>query len=466
MNANNSPWLHQLKATRPIDIINENVKADIIIVGAGISGVMTAYFTLKYTNKSVIILEGNKVAHGATGHNAGQIVADFERELSDLVSEYGLEKAAAAERDVRGAWLLLEEIFEEANLETPFSTFVGYNGFREHDHIIEELKDNAIRSEAGLQTYPVYIANDFEGVKNIPSEFKNLYELVPRADILSLLETKDHSYAAAVALRKGCVNSALLCEELIGYLLAKYKGRFALFEHTSVENLELEKESTKLFLETARRDNSPEEKYSASAEKVIICTNGFERLSIKNLFGGDIDTKFHQMINGDVGYMAGFVEELKEPPTALGYYDQKGDKDVYGTKDYFYITRRPFEMENKQIHNLICIGGPEKEIGQTQDYDRRAEFSSEMGERIDDFAKKTLKNAEKRDLEYRFQWHGVMCYTPTKMRIIGPEPKNQTLIYNLGCNGVGILASIYGGWKIAKILAGEKFASSIFDPRG
>jgi hypothetical protein len=51
------------------------------------------------------------------------------------------------------------------------------------------------------------------------------------------------------------------------------------------------------------------------------------------------------------------------------------------------------------------------------------------------------------------------------MRVIGHEPKNPLLMYNLGCNGVGILPSIYGAWKIAKLINGEKFPESIFDPR-
>ena len=53
MNQNNSPWLHQLKITRPIDTLYQDTKTDVTIVGGGIAGVMTAYFTLKNTDKQV-----------------------------------------------------------------------------------------------------------------------------------------------------------------------------------------------------------------------------------------------------------------------------------------------------------------------------------------------------------------------------------------------------------------------------
>ncbi len=57
-----------------------------------------------------------------------------------------------------------------------------------------------------------------------------------------------------------------------------------------------------------------------------------------------------------------------------------------------------------------------------------------------------------------------MGYTPSGMRCIGPEPINPVLMYNLGCNGVGLLSSIYGGFRISKFLNKKKLEKSIFDP--
>jgi len=56
-----------------------------------------------------------------------------------------------------------------------------------------------------------------------------------------------------------------------------------------------------------------------------------------------------------------------------------------------------------------------------------------------------------------------MGYTKNGVRKIGREPKASRLLYNLGCNGVGILTSIYGGDRIAKIIKGEKVEPTIFD---
>jgi glycine/D-amino acid oxidase-like deaminating enzyme len=469
MNQNISPWLYQLNRTRPVDIITGDIDTDVVVVGGGISGVMTSYFLLKNTDREVTLVEGNKVAHGATGHNAGQIVSEFERPFTDLVREYGLQKTINAEEDTLSSWVLLDEIYAEAKLQTPLSSFMGYNGYKHRAHVVDALKANLLRRYAGSPVNPVYVAREWLQKNTLPEDFKDMYEVVPQADILSLLETENTEYICAIALKKGCTNSALLSEEIVGYLLATYKERFRLFEHTSVALASLNKDDVNLAVMTNRKDGNPEEGYKIHCNKVILCTNGFERIKLKNNVGDEIDAKFHHMVNGDIGYMAAYIEDLKHPPTALGYYDQGDDDsvsaDAYYDVPYVYKTRRPYELEKNEMHNLICIGGPEEQIAETQDYDRYAPFIKEKGEIIDQFIKRNIVNHKGKDLEYRFQWHGIMCYTPTNMRVVGAEPKNPLLYYNLGCNGVGIMTSIFGASKISRLIKGEKFPPSIFDPK-
>ena len=41
----------------------------------------------------------------------------------------------------------------------------------------------------------------------------------------------------------------------------------------------------------------------------------------------------------------------------------------------------------------------------------------------------------------------------------------ENLFYNLGCNGIGILPSIAGSFRIAKLINNEVLEESIFDPK-
>ncbi len=460
MNLNNSPWLHQLNYSRPVRTLSNDLVTEVAIIGAGIAGVMSSYFTLKNTDKTVVLIEGGKVAHGATGHNAGQIVFEFEREFSSLVAEYGLEMAADAEKLVRGAWILLEELYQDAQLVTPMSSFMGYDGFTNIERLIEELENNMLRSEAGIQVYSIYISEDAPRLDMIPKKYDGLYTLVPHTNVLSLLETLDTKYIAVATRKKGCVNAALLVEEISGYLLATFPKRFSLYEETHVSEVILEKDLA--LLKTAHN--------SITADSVVLCTNGFEKFSIVNNSGDDIDTSFHHMVRGKVGYMAGYLEDLVHPPTALSFYDQTAEDvseiaDPYDQKAYIYMTRRPYELEKNEKYNLVCVGGPDRSLDDTSTYIKESEYSEGAIGEISNFLHTTYKNSPKGPIPFTFKWHGLMGYTPTGMRVVGREPKNSVLLYNLGCNGVGILTSIYGAKRIGEILKGTLLSPSVFDPK-
>jgi hypothetical protein len=47
--------------------------------------------------------------------------------------------------------------------------------------------------------------------------------------------------------------------------------------------------------------------------------------------------------------------------------------------------------------------------------------------------------------------------------MIGSDPAYSQLLYNLGCNGVGILPSLCGAKKISDILLGKPMQPSMFD---
>lgn len=125
MSTNRSPWLHQLDKERVPDLLTRDIETDIAIVGAGIAGISTAFFLLKNTNRRVIVLERGRLAHGATGHNAGQVVSYFECGFANLEERFGLALAAAGQKSVEDAWELIDEMYVDAGLDIPFYDFLG-----------------------------------------------------------------------------------------------------------------------------------------------------------------------------------------------------------------------------------------------------------------------------------------------------------------------------------------------------
>ena len=454
MRINKSPWIHQLNQDRSVISLTSDLDTDIAIVGAGIAGISTAFFLLKYTNHRVVVLDQGKLAHGATGHNAGQVVAHFEQPLEEIVQEFGFEKTKDALHDLNSGWLLIDEMYTDANLDILFSRVTGVCGYSDLHQVLLALKDIEIERLAGLNSSQMLINKDAPFAHLIPKTFERLYTLVSHEEILKRLETEDKSFQAVVSEQAACMNSALFCQEIVGYLFKKYPQRFSLYENTHIVKTLLKKNH--VLLDAG--------KYTIHASKVVLCTNGFESIDIINEGDLAIDKWFHHLVNGRVGYMSGYLEKMNKEPTVLAYYTEENDPLNNQPDPYFYLTRRPHDFQDEK-HNLICVGGPEVEIPDRGEYLYDYDYPEKMQGDIDDFIKREYDTDPNRKIDYQFTWHGLMGYTPNRIRVIGKEPKNPVLLYNLGCNGIGLSPSIYGGRRISRIIAGEKMRPSIFDPR-
>jgi glycine/D-amino acid oxidase-like deaminating enzyme len=454
-----SPWLHQMKKDRKVKHLHEDISPDVAIVGAGIAGIATAFFVLRNTDKSVAILEKNLLAHGATGHNAGQLASYFERPFSDIVDEFGLEMAAKGQLAVDNAWSLIQTIYTESGLTIPFSIFQGHAGVTSYEQTLRLLKDNFLKRKAGIVVEDMRIADNADFLDKIPEEYKDIYKLVPQVDILKILETEESDFVASVSSQKGVTNSAVFCQEVLSYLENKYPDRFNIYENTHIHKLVLHKDHALLDAGS----------HTVKVSKVILCTNGFENITIIDESGLGVDRKFHEAITGVVGYMSGYLERYNKSPTAISYLlgrewaTSGGDTDT--GDPYFYLTRRKYDYDGTDSHNLICIGGPDLALEDRREYKHDYDYPEDARDEIDRFVRTHYDRDPKKKIEYQFTWHGLMGYTPNKIRLIGPEPKNPVLMYNLGCNGVGILPSIYGGSRISEIVAGKEVEPMIFDPK-
>lgn len=449
---NNSPWIHQLNHEREIKKLESDLKTDVAIIGAGIAGISTAFYLLKNTNKKVVILEGYKLAHGATGHNAGHMVTYFERPFKDIVEEFGLDLAVQGYRDINSAWMLMDEMYTDAQLDIPFMRFLGRDGYATKESLMERLEDDFLYRSAGVHTYPIEIWESTPFLHEISEKYHKLLNPVSKEEIALRLETFDPQYFAVGLEQKGVMNSALFCQEIVRYLLDKYPTRFSLFEHTPVVKVVVHKDKVLLDADTN----------VVECENVVLCTNGFENIEILSPEGLAVNTRFHHSLHGVVGFMAGYLEPHTGIPAAMNYYPPEA-KDLTDNPGapYFYVTRRSFEYEKDSKHNLVCVGGPDIALEKKVFYSRDLDFSESAKKQISQFIKHTYDKKE--DLEYIFTWHGVMGYTRNMLRMVGYDPSCSGLYYNLGCNGVGLMPSIFGGNKVARQIAGEKFEPSIFD---
>jgi glycine/D-amino acid oxidase-like deaminating enzyme len=446
---NRSPWIAQLAADGPARPLGSDATADVVVVGAGIAGIATVFFVLRASTSSVMLVERDRVARGATGRNAGQLTTYFERPLSDLADEFGSELAGDAQRGFEDAHDLLDLMVSEAGAEVRVERFTGHMGMFNRHHLEVHLRCMLIREQVGLRPQACVVSEGAEFLAELPAEFAGLYSIVPQARVRELLEVDDDRYRAVLSARAGCANSGLLCQQVLAHLRRTYPERFVYADCTNVERVVVGEDRAAVHAGGHR----------VTAGHVVLCTNGFVDHLVEDAAGSPIRLAANQQITGRVAYMSAFVEDAPRPPAAMSYIR---NTTIGGDTPYVYVTRRTYDRA-ADTPTLTCMGGPEYPFHGV--YQRDAAFPGELLQVMDDAVRPFAQPSRAPGLPYDFQWHGLMGYNDSGIRVVGAHPRHKRLLYNLGCNGVGFLPSIYGGHRLAHLLAGHHLAPSVFDPR-
>lgn len=449
---NHSPWIEQLQ---DIDYppLNQNTKTDIVVIGAGIAGVSTAYQILTQTDLHVSLVEAKKIARGASGHNAGQVVLYFEKPFREITEQYGLEMAVDGQKSLFRGFEILEDIAQKIGMWDQLEVCEGYMGVRSLEQLTRHLENKYLRDVWGAQFDAIFVDQHWSLIHDLPEKFRDIVTVVPQDFIREKLETHEY-FPVMLTSRKACVNSALFCQNTLQYLLKHFSHRFSVYENSPVSEI-------RLFPDRASEVWAGD--YKIEGSDIVLCTNGFEHFHIVDLTRSDSrerDKVFHKNVHGLVGYMAGFFAPYKKA-SAISYYPE-ALPDKWESEQYFYVTRRTYE-KNGEKKSLICVWGPDTLVPHEIPYDEETHDPKEAFKEIQNFL--TKYRTEDIPKEFPYAWHGLMWYTHTWLRYIGQDPKTPHLWYNLGCNGVGIVGSVFGGWKIAKILSGTSFPPSIFDPQ-
>jgi glycine/D-amino acid oxidase-like deaminating enzyme len=444
-----SPWISQMAVDGPPRPLEAGGAADVVIVGAGIAGVATAFWTLRDTDRSVLLIERDRVAHGATGRNAGQLTTYFERPLHRIAEQYGDDLAIEGQRAFDDAHDLLDRMASEAGATVRVERFDGHMGMYSLDHLRVHLRDG-LRREGGLRAEPCVVSEEAEFLRDIPPEFDGLWATVPQARIDELLDTAGHRYRAVLSDVKGCANSGLLVEQVLAYLERRYPGRLRYRDSTLVDRVVVRDDGRAEVLAGGHR---------IEARSVVLCTNGFVDHVVEDEAGRALLLAEDQRVVGTIGYMAAFVEQPLRSPAAMSYIR---NAVIGGDTPYVYVTRRTWDASDG-LATLTCMGGPEWPIDEP--WQRDLPYPGGMLDHMDEAIRPYAQPARPPHEPYDFAWHGLMGYMPGRVRIIGPHPGRPALLYNLGCNGVGFLPSIHGGRQISRLLGGGTLPASIFDPR-
>jgi len=162
-NFKNSPRSYWMDSTpQPqYPVLNEDVEVDIVIIGGGMVGILTAYQLVEYGIK-VAIFEADHILQGTTGHTTAKITSQhgliYSKIKSQMSEEFAKQYAEANESAIH----MFEKIARENNIECDYIPESAYI-YTLQDEYVDKIKDE-VKAASSLGIKANYI-------KEIPLPF-------------------------------------------------------------------------------------------------------------------------------------------------------------------------------------------------------------------------------------------------------------------------------------------------------
>lgn len=134
-----SVWSESCKF-RKREALNKDIKTDVLVIGAGIAGVLTAYM-LKQKGREVVVIDAAEIASGNTKNTTAKITSQHDLIYSKLITEFGEEKARQYAKANELAIKKYKEIIEYKRIECDFEEKPAYvYSLNEVDVLKEEVE--------------------------------------------------------------------------------------------------------------------------------------------------------------------------------------------------------------------------------------------------------------------------------------------------------------------------------------
>ena len=134
-----SIWEENCKFDKREDL-KGNIKTDILVIGAGIAGILTGYL-LKQSGKEVVLIDKSETASGNTKCTTAKITSQHDLIYDKLIKEFGEEKAKQYARANELAIKKYKEIIDERKIKCDFEEVDAYiYSLNEIDKIKEEVE--------------------------------------------------------------------------------------------------------------------------------------------------------------------------------------------------------------------------------------------------------------------------------------------------------------------------------------
>jgi len=389
-------WLDDPYRPNPQSDLTKEISTDLLIIGAGFSGLWTAVLAQQENpNRDIVILEAGEVATGATGRNGGFMDASITHGFSNGLSRW--EK------------------------ELPMLLALGLENLKEIEETIKRygIDCDYIRTgDVDMATEPHHI-NEMKEELEEAAPYNTNFQFMDRDEVQSVvkspifiagLKRPDTSLVnpahLAWGLRKACLDLGV-----------------QLYENSPVTSLEEEGDFVIAHTPHGR----------VRASRVALATNAFPPL-LKKL-------SYYVVPVYDYALMTEPLTESQRE--SIGWYGREGVSDA----------SRQFHYTRTTADGRILFGGYDAVYYWNNGFGPHLENSNEMFGRLAEHFFQTFPQLE--GLQFSHAWGGAIDTCSRFSPFWGTEHHGKTA-YSMGFTGLGVGATRFGANVMLDILYNRK----------
>lgn len=305
-----TPWLETKRLEFPK--LEGKASCDVLVIGAGISGLSCAYMLVK-EGKHVIVVDSGRMCSGETQRTTAHLCDQIDDSYQEITRIYGTENANLIRESLAASIDTIEQIVNEENIDCDFERLDGYL-FEGDDSQLDLKKEREAGLEAGL----------------------------PEIESIDALDLISGSPAALRYPRQGQIHSV---KYLNGLCKALAKMNVQIYQESRVEKID----------NKGKKKEQPQavlvNKSTIDAADIIVATNG-------PIIDFSIQTK-------QVAYRS-FAIAMVVPTN-------KVRKALYWDTEEPYHYVRLQSIEGNSTEKLLIVGGEDHRVGEKNDAEERFE---------------------------------------------------------------------------------------------
>ncbi|RLL48258.1 FAD-dependent oxidoreductase [Oceanobacillus piezotolerans] len=130
--------------------VEGTIKSEVVIVGAGITGITAAYH-LSQQNVKVVVLEAGLIGNGTTGHTTAKITAQHGIIYDEFIQHFGLEGAAKYYKAQSEAKAYIKDTINKLHISCDYKEEDAYIYTNQDNYLSTLEKEKAAYDQLGIE---------------------------------------------------------------------------------------------------------------------------------------------------------------------------------------------------------------------------------------------------------------------------------------------------------------------------